>query len=175
MDVEARYLFGGVPAGSPVELTCRLEPAAFAPKQNADFTYGVWREAGKEPGRRCRWAQVEGELDADGPGAARLPAVPSAGSYRGPARIVARAAVFEAGSGRSTVGEAERAGAPGALLRGPESSTKKVRAGTSLHGAGRGGGLGGQAWSPTRERRPRAGAARGGVRLLLRREPGEER
>ena len=75
---------------------------------------------------------VEGELDADGKATLACPAVPSAGSYRGPATIVARAAVFEAGSGRTTVGQASIPVHPARFYVGLSSSTKKVRAGTEL-------------------------------------------
>ena len=41
IDVEAKYLFGGSAAGSAVELMCSLKPAAFKPKNNANFHYGI--------------------------------------------------------------------------------------------------------------------------------------
>jgi uncharacterized protein YfaS (alpha-2-macroglobulin family) len=130
--VEARYLFGGVPAGAKVELGCELAPATFAPKLNANFVYGVWREAGKEPEKAMPLGAVEGELDTDGKATLACPTVPSAGSYRGPANIVARAAVFEAGSGRTTVGQASIPVHPARYYVGLSSSTEKVRAGTEL-------------------------------------------
>lgn len=130
--VEARYLFGGVPAGAKVELTCELAPATFTPKQNANFVYGVWREQGQEPDKAVPLGATEGELDADGKATLSCPAVPHAGTFRGPASIVARAAVFEAGSGRTTVGQANVPVHPARHYVGLASSAKKVSAGADL-------------------------------------------
>ena len=40
-DIAARYLFGGSALDSGVQLDCALAPAAFAPKDNAELSYGV--------------------------------------------------------------------------------------------------------------------------------------
>ncbi|HEV8242131.1 MAG TPA: MG2 domain-containing protein [Thermoanaerobaculia bacterium] len=130
--IEARYLFGGVPEGAKVELSCELAPATFAPKLNANFVYGVWRDAEKPPEKAMPLGAVEGALDDAGKATLACPAVPSAGSYHGPATIVARAAVFEAGSGRTTVGEADVPVHPARYYIGLQSSTQKVKAGSDL-------------------------------------------
>ena len=110
----------------------RAGAATFAPKQNANFVYGVWRDADKEPDKPVPLGAVAGELDAEGKATLACPGVPSAGSYRGPATIVARAAVFEAGSGRTTVGQASVPVHPARYYVGLQSSAKKVRAGGEL-------------------------------------------
>ena len=103
--VEAAYLFGGSAEGSPVELTCRLEPSDFKPKENANFTYGVWRQKATEA-KAVTLGQVKAEVNDKGQALAECPARETAGGFKGPARLVAHASVFEAGSGRSTLGEA---------------------------------------------------------------------
>jgi len=130
--VEARYLFGGVPAGAKVELSCELAPATFAPKQNANFVYGVWRDAEKDPEKPVPLGTAEGALDDDGKATLACPEVAHAGTYRGPSTVVARAAVFEAGSGRTTVGQANVPVHPARYYVGLSSSAKKVRAGSDL-------------------------------------------
>ncbi len=130
--VEAGYLFGGVPAGAKVELSCELAPATFAPKQNANFVYGVWRGDDKGPEKAVPLGATQGELDADGKATLSCPAVPHAGTYRGPSTIVARAAVFEAGSGRTTVGEADVPVHPARYYLGLATSATRVAAGDDL-------------------------------------------
>lgn len=130
--VEARYLFGGVPAGAKVELGCELAPASFAPKQNANFVYGVWRGEDKEPEKAVPLGAANAELDEKGTTTLACPEVPHAGTYRGPSRIVARAAVFEAGSGRTTVGEASVPVHPARYYVGLSSGAKKVTTGAEL-------------------------------------------
>ena len=96
--VAAKYLFGSTPEGAKVELSCRIEPAAFAPKENANLTYGVWHPDGKAP-KSINLGSADGTLDAQG--AAEL-TCPGQGSLEEPARVVATAAVFESGSGRTS-------------------------------------------------------------------------
>jgi uncharacterized protein YfaS (alpha-2-macroglobulin family) len=130
--VEARYLFGGVPAGAKVELGCELAPATFAPRQNANFVYGVWRGEDEEPDKAVPLGAAQAELDGEGKTSLACPAVPAAGTHRGPATIVARAAVFEAGSGRTTVGQASVPVHPARYYVGLSSSAKKVTSGSDL-------------------------------------------
>jgi hypothetical protein len=102
-DVSARYLFGGVPAGAPVELTCELAPAGFEPERSAEYFYGVW-EPEERPRRPLPLGVASGELDAAGAARLACPGDGSAGLI-GPAELVLRAAVAEAGSGRTSVAE----------------------------------------------------------------------
>ncbi|MBZ4417214.1 alpha-2-macroglobulin [Myxococcus sp. RHSTA-1-4] len=126
--VEAAYLFGGSAEGSPVELTCRLVPSEFKPKENAQYAYGVWRQDGKEP-RPVTLGQVKGTLDEKGQALLRCPAQASTGGFRGAAKLTALASVFESGSGRSTVGDATALVHPEPYYVGLQATTRKVKAG----------------------------------------------
>lgn len=103
MAVRAQYLFGGSAEGSQLQLTCRIEPSEFKPKEHANFSYGLWSDEGDER-KTLALGQVEGTLDASGQAAVECPELSGSGAFPGAARLVAQAAVFEAGSGRSTVG-----------------------------------------------------------------------
>jgi alpha-2-macroglobulin len=126
--VEAAYLFGGSAEGSPLELTCRLEPSDFRPKENANFTYGVWRQKATEA-KAVTLGQVKAKVNEKGQVLAECPARETAGGFKGPARLVAQASVFEAGSGRSTLGEAVVPMHPEAYYVGLQSGVQKVNAG----------------------------------------------
>jgi alpha-2-macroglobulin len=102
--VAARYLFGGVPAGAAVELVCELSPAGFEPERNAEYHYGVWTPE-ERPRRPLPLGTATGELDSEGAAELACPGDASTGMV-GPAELVLRAAVAEAGSGRTSVGEA---------------------------------------------------------------------
>ncbi len=130
IEVAARYLFGGVPAEHRVELRCDLEPATFEPTENANFHYGVWG-GDDAPSRGVALGTASGVLDADGRTRLTCPGS-AAGGFSGPARLVARAAVFEAGSGRTTVGRADVPVHPAAFYVGLSSGAAKVRAGDEL-------------------------------------------
>ncbi|WP_044180559.1 alpha-2-macroglobulin family protein [Hyalangium minutum] len=126
--VEAAYLFGGSAEGSPVELTCRLEPSDFKPKENANFTYGVWRQKATEA-KAVTLGQVKAEVNDKGQALAECPARETAGGFKGPAKLVAQASVFEAGSGRSTLGDAVVPMHPEAYYVGLQAGVQKVSAG----------------------------------------------
>lgn len=126
--VEAAYLFGGSAEGSPVEVTCRLVPSEFKPKENAQYAYGVWRQDGG-PLRPVTLGQVKGTLDAKGQALLRCPAQAATGGLKGAARLTALASVFESGSGRSSVGEAVTPVHPEAYYVGLQATTRKVKAG----------------------------------------------
>ncbi len=126
--VEAAYLFGGSAEGSPVEMTCRLEPSDFKPRENANFTYGVWRQRATEA-KAVTLGQVQGALNAEGQALLDCPAQESTGGFKGPARMVAQVSVFEAGSGRSTFGEATVPMHPEAYYVGLQTGVKKASAG----------------------------------------------
>ncbi len=126
--VEAAYLFGGSAEGSPVEVTCRLVPSAFKPKENKQYTYGLWRQDGSEP-RAVTLGQVKGALDAQGQALLRCPAQGAMGGLRGAAELTALASVFESGSGRSTVNSVSVPVHPETYYVGLQASTDKVKAG----------------------------------------------
>ncbi len=131
ISVEARYLFGGSAEGSNLEVTCSLAPSVFRPaKENAQFAYGPRPDPGAKPLQPAALGAVQGTLDADGKGTVECPA--SQGAYGGPARLVAAAAVFEAGSGRSSVGEASTAVHPEKFYVGLQSGTKRAEIGKPI-------------------------------------------
>src|SRR5581483_269589 len=134
LGVEARYLFGGVPAGAKVQLACELAPGDFTPKANNNFVYGVWRgeDADKQPEKAVPVGQVEGALDNAGHAALACPALPEGGSLKGPSTMIARAAVLEAGSGRTTVGEARVPLHPARDYIGLSATTETARMGQDL-------------------------------------------
>ncbi|WP_224369885.1 alpha-2-macroglobulin family protein [Hyalangium versicolor] len=126
--VEAAYLFGGSAEGSPLELNCRLEPSEFKPKENANFTYGVWRQKATEA-KAVTLGQVKGEVNDKGQALVECPAKETAGGFKGPAKLVAQASVFEAGSGRSTVGDVVVPMHPEAYYVGLQAAVEKVTGG----------------------------------------------
>jgi uncharacterized protein YfaS (alpha-2-macroglobulin family) len=126
--VGARYLFGGSAEGSRVELTCALEPAPFRPREHGNFTYGP--QPGRADGKGVTLGNAPGTLGKDGSAGIACP--PSTGAFAGPARLVATAAVFEAGSGRSTIGETRAAVHPERFYLGLDSGVRKAEAGKAL-------------------------------------------
>ncbi len=126
--VEAAYLFGGSAEGSPVELTCRVEPSDFKPKENANFTYGVWRQSATEA-KAVTLGQVKADLNEKGQAVVECPPQEATGGFKGPAQLVAQVSVFEAGSGRSTFGEARVPMHPEAYYVGLQAGVEKVSAG----------------------------------------------
>lgn len=121
--VDAKYLFGGSAEDSKVEVTCRLEPTTFRPKENANFSYGVWRDEG-EKAKAITLGQVTGTLDGKGHADLECPPLEGGAGFLGAARLVADVAVFEAGSGRSTNGAATTAVHPEAYYVGLAASGK---------------------------------------------------
>lgn len=130
--ITARYLFGGVPAKHKVELTCALEPAPFKPKENAQLTYGPWTAAGKAR-QGVTLGQRDAELDQQGQAALVCPHDLSPRAVlEGPAKLTASAAVFEAGSGRTTVGKASLMVHPDKFYVGVTTSLTKGKAGQPI-------------------------------------------
>lgn len=132
--VEARYLFGGVPADHQVEVSCELVPGTFDPPQNANYHYGVWQNE-DTPTRPLDLGRLTATLDAEGKGTYTCPGRAGAGrgpTFRGPARLVARAAVFEGGSGRTTVGQSTAPVHPESYYLGLQSSAGKVESGQEV-------------------------------------------
>lgn len=134
LDIAARYLFGGVPSGHKVELRCELLPGNFSPKENNNYHYGVWQSE-DTPTRPLDLGTLTTELDAEGRGTYACPGRAGLGrgpSFRGPARLLARAAVFEAGSGRTTVGQASVPVHPDSFYIGLQTGTTKVERGSEV-------------------------------------------
>jgi uncharacterized protein YfaS (alpha-2-macroglobulin family) len=137
MQVGAQYLFGGSAEGSRAELTCRLAPAVFKPKENAGFEYGVWRQPRKgDTAAGLTLGMIPGQLDAKGTATLKCPALQLNGGARGTARLTAQAAVFEGGSGRSTVNEASALVHPETYYIGLDSGAKKVEGGRPFEVSG---------------------------------------
>lgn len=150
IDIAARYLFGGSAVGSDVQMTCELAPTTFRPKLNAGYTYGVWHgqkyvynygngettgaagEVRSSNQKATNLAARSGTLDDDGRTSVTCPAPSSAGSFEGPGLLVAKASVFEAGSGRSTLGIAAVPVHPESYYLGLSSKTKQAQTGTPL-------------------------------------------
>ncbi|MEZ4461197.1 MAG: MG2 domain-containing protein [bacterium] len=101
-DVTATYLFGGSAEDSPVELTCRVESAPFAPKSMPEFRFGP----ASQVGQKLDLGTTTAQLDSEGMARIACPEAAAGASLAGPSELVAQAAVFEAGSGRTTVADA---------------------------------------------------------------------
>ncbi len=127
--VDARYLFGGSAKGNAVEVTCSLEPAEFKPsKENRQFAYGPRpKRSGAKP---VSLGAAQGTLDEKGHSAVACPQ--AAGAFAGPARLVAQAAVFEGGSGRSSVASAAASVHPERFYVGLDTGVKKAEAGKTI-------------------------------------------
>lgn len=135
VEVAARYLFGGVPADHRVDLSCELAPGTFTPRENADLHYGVW--AAEEGLKPLGLGTVTGALDAEGKATLACAGGEDAGGFAGPATLVARAAVFESGSGRTTVGTATAAVHPESFYIGLSSGADKAADGDEVEVRGK--------------------------------------
>ncbi len=131
LDVSSRYLFGGVPANHRVEIRCELRPGIFTPPENSNFHYGVWRPE-DQPVRPLELGTATAELDENGAGTFACPDAGGRPSFRGPAKLVADAAVFESGSGRTTVGRTEAPIHPESFYVGLQTGSTKVEVGNDL-------------------------------------------
>ncbi len=131
-DVTARYLFGGSAEGSRVELRCELWPGAFTPPENANFAYGVWYPDRDSP-KGLPLGNVSGKLDENGKTQLSCPTQAEGGMLAGPARLMARAIVFEGESGRSTQSEAQIAVHPERFYIGLSSGQEKLSRGDTLN------------------------------------------
>jgi len=124
--VKARYLFGGSAAGSAVEVTCR---ARRAPLRLAGYQFG-----GEDAHRQTATVDlgtVRAKLDAKGEAEFTCP---GAADFRGLDRmaVTITAAVFEAGSGRSTVARAKAWLNPAAFHLGLKQRQVLARQGQRL-------------------------------------------
>jgi len=130
--IEARYLFGGSAEGSPAEVDCELQPATFEPKKNGQFSYGLWRAEYENDPRGLTLGSGAGELDASGAVTLECPGLGELSSWEGTGRMVARAVVFEAGSGRSTQSTAQSTLHPERFYLGLQSGTEEGRGGEPI-------------------------------------------
>lgn len=127
--VAAEYLFGGSAEDSPVEVTCRLEAAEFEPDGKADYTFGPAVPLGTSS---LDLGQVTVKLNAEGRAYAECPTPDVTDDRSGASRVVATAAVFEAGSGRSTTDSASALAHPEKFYVGLKTGTEKVKAGENF-------------------------------------------
>lgn len=106
IEVQGDWLFGGAAVGSNVELTCQIETGMFAPKGAGGFHFGPVVVDGEPTPRPITLGMAESSLDSVGHAQILCPTSAGAGGLSGPGTLVARAAVFEGDSGRTTVQEA---------------------------------------------------------------------
>lgn len=130
VQIDARYLFGGSAEGSPVEVTCAIEPSRFRPAKNGQYHYGpAWIGGDKAPGA-LRLGEVEAVLDAQGEAAAKCPGAED--GYPMTGRLVADVAVFEGGSGRATRERATAEVHPASFYIGMQGPEGDVGSGDSF-------------------------------------------
>ena len=128
--VSARYLFGGSAEGAPVELRCEVEPGRFAPKEWATWAFGRWHEPDETP-KSVLLGASSGELDLHGQTTLNCPTDALSG-WEGIGTLVARAVVFEGGSGRSSQVATSVPWLPSPTLVGLDSGTAQYHAGDSV-------------------------------------------
>lgn len=128
LDFSAEYLFGGNASGAGFEVSCDLEPALFNPKNNSDFTYAVWSPDDKTPGSIPLGVE-SGKLDNDGKGSVKCPAPKNNARFAGMTNLVTKAAVFEAGSGRTTMKTFRVPVHPEKFYLGLRTSSTKLKSG----------------------------------------------
>ena len=131
-DINARYLFGGSAEGSPVELSCELVPGAFKPTENGQYRYGPWRGSWEGAPRALSLGSAAGELDRDGTARLDCPALGDEATIDGTSTLVARVAVFEAGSGRSTQNTANAQLHPERFYIGLDTGTEEAKQGQPI-------------------------------------------
>ncbi len=129
VDVEAGWLFGGSAAGQAVELSCTIETSEFKPAKSADYHYGPARLDGEPSPEPLTLGTATGTLDAEGRAALACPAPSAARGVDGPSTLVARAAVYEGSSGRTTVATARAAVHPDRSYPGLKASADRLDAG----------------------------------------------
>ena len=128
VDVSAEYLFGGSAEGSKLELTCRVVPTEFEPEHNAEYTYGM---AAVEP-KAMDLPTVETEILADGTAQPSCPAMEAAANFQRAGTLEATAAVFEAGSGRTTTAMAKANMHPAPYYIGLKTNATKATTGEAV-------------------------------------------
>lgn len=129
--VNASYLFGGSAEGSRVELACEVAPGDFVPKENASYKFGVWYPDQQAP-KTLPLGTVSGVLDVDGKVELECPLPEQGGLFAGPSRLVAKAAVFEGESGRSSQSSVEVPMHPADFYIGLSSGQTQIKQGDTL-------------------------------------------
>ncbi len=129
VQVVARYLFGGSAEDAQVKATCRLSAGGVTPKSLAGYTLGI---PNATPARDL--GAMEGVLDAEGKTTLTCP--PS-GAVSQTARVTVEVAVFEAGSGRSTVDHAYATVHPGPRYVALRTGARKTAVGQDFEVEGR--------------------------------------
>jgi uncharacterized protein YfaS (alpha-2-macroglobulin family) len=130
VEIEARYLFGSKASGEDVELTCSLQPSKFKPKQNFEYSYGPWSGDTRQA---ISLGKVNGRLDKQGQIKIKCPQPVDAVSANGPSKVIAQAAVFEAGSGRTTTNSTTVAVHPDRFYVGMSSKTSQTTSGKPVN------------------------------------------
>jgi uncharacterized protein YfaS (alpha-2-macroglobulin family) len=132
IEVISRYLFGGSAEGSRVELRCEILPGEFKPKENANFSYGVWYPDLKDQPRPLTLGSVNGTLDEAGRVKLACPTPAQGGGFAGAAKLRARGIVFEGESGRSSQNDVEVPVHPEKFYVGLSSGQQKLKRGETL-------------------------------------------
>ncbi len=123
--VSGQWLFGGSAVGSSVEVTCSLVPDTFEPAGFDGWSFGpAWLTTRPSV---VTLGTARGELDEEGRSTVTCPA--ATGAIQGPTALVARAAVFEGESGRTTVAEARVPVHPEAFWVGLDTAVTRARRG----------------------------------------------
>ena len=128
VEVEARWLFGGVADDARVELRCDLAHTPFRPAQQRNYHYGLARMGEKLP-RPVSLGTIEGRLDGDGLGKLDCPAALTGGGFLGAGQMRAHVAVFEGESGRTTKALATSPVHPESFYLGTKLNSDKVSRG----------------------------------------------
>jgi uncharacterized protein YfaS (alpha-2-macroglobulin family) len=126
IQIDAQYLFGTSASGEAVELTCTLEQGSFSPPINSSYSYGVFTRNAFQP---LSIGTFTGEMDEEGKITLTCPSIDQLASFPGAARVYAQAAVFESGSGRTTVNSISIPVHRSEQYIGLKSSTKKANGG----------------------------------------------
>lgn len=134
-EVKAEYLFGGSAADSNVELRCRLEATKFQPKFNSQLHYG-WSAEAPERSAGLDLGAVTGTLNEQGVAQLACPKLNDQTRFQVPGQVVMTASVFEAGSGRTTVGTSRVAYHPEKFYIGLESPKIEVEYGQAFRFSG---------------------------------------
>ncbi|MCP4503234.1 MAG: hypothetical protein GY822_25130 [Deltaproteobacteria bacterium] len=131
VDVRARYLFGGSAKGARFELSCSVAPVSFKPSQNKDFSYAILsRDNGANRTRRLQ--NRAGVLEEGGEKSISCPTAESGAIHGGTLKLTAFASVFEAGSGRSSVGNAATLLHPEKYYLGLKADVQQVKVGNTF-------------------------------------------
>ncbi len=128
VDVSAEYLFGGSAEGSTMELTCRVVPSDFEPEQNTEFHYGLASTAPKA----LDLPAVQTEIAADGTAHISCPPLAASANFQRAGKLEATAAVFEAGSGRTTTAMAKTNVHPAPYYIGLKSGSETFSKGKNV-------------------------------------------